>query len=82
MTTRPRSDLTKRFEERIAALEKAAQHCEDPEDREIDRQLRSALKAAKSVIWLLRNATVLAGILIGAKLAYDQFVSVFGWGPR
>ena len=82
MTIRPKNDITTKFEERIAALERAAQHCEDPEDRKIDRQLRTALKAAKSVIWLLRNATILAGILIGAKIAYDQFITVFGWGPR
>lgn len=82
MTISPKNDITTRFEERIAALEAAAEHCENPEDREIDRQLRTALKAAKSVIWLLRNATVLAGVLIGAKLVYDQFIAVFGLGPQ
>lgn len=80
--TGQKDDLSAKFEARIAALEKAAEHCEDPEDREVDRQLRTALKAAKSMIWLLRNATVLAGLIIGAKIAYDQLLTVFGWGSQ
>jgi hypothetical protein len=66
-----------RMEARLAALEQLAQHCSDPEDREIDNALRRVLKTAISVAWLVKNLTLFAGIIIGGKLAMDQITAWF-----
>jgi hypothetical protein len=70
-------EWTKRIEARLATLETLAEHCTDPEDREIDRALRRVLKASITFVWLVKNLTLLAGVLIGAKLAWDQIVGMF-----
>lgn len=65
-------EWAKRIEARLASIEELAQHCTDPEDREIDRALRRTLKAAITFVWLVKHATLLAGAVIAAKLAFDQ----------
>lgn len=65
------------MERRLEIIEELAQHCTDPEDREIDRALRRTLKAAITFVWLVKHATLFAGAVIAAKLAYDQMVEWF-----
>jgi hypothetical protein len=69
-------EWAKRMEARLVTLETLAEHCSDPEDREIDNALRRVLKTAISVAWLIKHLTIFAGILIGGKLAWDQMA---GW---
>ena len=69
-------EFVKRLEARVAALEELAKHCSDPEDREIDNYLRKILKTMISFVWLVKNLTVIAGVFIAAKLAWDQMT---GW---
>lgn len=65
-----------RIEQRLKDLETLGAHCSDPEDREIDRSLRRVLKAAITFVWLVKNLTIIAGVVIGAKLAWDQLVGM------
>lgn len=66
-----------RIEGRLKDLEALGAHCADPEDREIDRALRRVLKAAITFVWLVKHLTLIAGVVIGAKLAWDQIAGMF-----
>jgi hypothetical protein len=70
-------EWARRIEARLASIEELAQHCTAPEDREIDRALRRVLKAAITFTWLVKHATLFAGAVIAAKLAYDQVAEWF-----
>lgn len=65
-------EWAQKIEERLSKLELLSTHCSDPEDREIDAALRRALKTAINITWLLKNLTIFAGVIIAAKLAWDQ----------
>ena len=65
-------EWARRVDDRLAMLEKLGEHCSDPEDREVDEYLRKIIKSARGLGWLVKHLTIIAGMVIAAKMAWEQ----------
>lgn len=78
------NDLVEKLEARIVALEKAAGHCADPDDRRLDNLLRKVARSIELTLWLggglIKVAPFIAAVWFLGEDAWHWFLNKVGVG--